>query len=410
MPRSKNYVPKYRKHRQSGQAAVTINGRDYLLGPHGTSASKAEYDRRIAEWLASGRSASYGQQQSGVTITELIVDYVRHVEATHGSGLNSELHRVRPILRIVRELYGRTPAADFGTLAYKAIRQRLIDQGLARTNINASMKRIVRFLKWCAIEEKLPVEIPQRLAMIPGLRRGKTDAKESEPVLPVDDRLVEATLPFLPEIVADMVRVQRLTGMRPAEVCQLRPADIDRSGEVWQFTPQRHKTQHHGHKRIVFLGPQAQAVLLRYLARDAETFCFRPCDSESRRRAAASAARRTPMSCGNVPGSNRTRFKRRRPPGDCYNPRSYHQVLKFACFKAFPVPDELVNDTQAAVKWRKDHHWSPNQLRHTAATEIRRQFGLEAAQVALGHSRADITQVYAERDLTLAAHVARQIG
>ena len=54
--------------------------------------------------------------------------------------------------------------------------------------------------------------------------------------------------------------------------------------------------------------------------------------------------------------------------------------------------------------------WTPNQLRHSAATEIRRQFGLEAVQVALGHAHANVTQIYAERDLTLAAEVMRKIG
>jgi site-specific recombinase XerC len=54
--------------------------------------------------------------------------------------------------------------------------------------------------------------------------------------------------------------------------------------------------------------------------------------------------------------------------------------------------------------------WHPNQLRHSAATEIRRQFGLEAAQVVLGHAKADVTQVYAERDHALAAGIMAQIG
>ena len=43
-------------------------------------------------------------------------------------------------------------------------------------------------------------------------------------------------------------------------------------------------------------------------------------------------------------------------------------------------------------------YWAPNRLRHTRATEVRKQFGLEAAQVILGHAKADVTQVYAERD------------
>ena len=54
--------------------------------------------------------------------------------------------------------------------------------------------------------------------------------------------------------------------------------------------------------------------------------------------------------------------------------------------------------------------WSPNRLRHSAATEIRRQFGLEAAQVTLGHATADVSQIYAERDLSLAMHIMRKIG
>jgi hypothetical protein len=55
MPKLVNAVPKYRKHKQSGQAIVTLNGRDHLLGPHGTKVSKREYDRLVAEWLARDR-------------------------------------------------------------------------------------------------------------------------------------------------------------------------------------------------------------------------------------------------------------------------------------------------------------------------------------------------------------------
>ncbi|WP_390699367.1 tyrosine-type recombinase/integrase [Gemmata massiliana] len=54
--------------------------------------------------------------------------------------------------------------------------------------------------------------------------------------------------------------------------------------------------------------------------------------------------------------------------------------------------------------------WHPNQLRHTFGTEIRARFGLEAAQVLLGHTKANVTQVYAERDLSLAVRVAEQMG
>src|SRR6476660_2270712 len=125
MPRLTSAVPKYRKHKQSGQAIVTLSGRDYLLGPHGTQASKLEYDRLTMEWLASGRSRSFGTPADVVSITELVIDYVEHVKSCDGSGPNSELHRIPRVLRPVRRAYGRTPAAEFGVLEFKAIRQTL---------------------------------------------------------------------------------------------------------------------------------------------------------------------------------------------------------------------------------------------------------------------------------------------
>jgi site-specific recombinase XerC len=60
--------------------------------------------------------------------------------------------------------------------------------------------------------------------------------------------------------------------------------------------------------------------------------------------------------------------------------------------------------------WREAHRRHPNQLRHSFATRVRRPHGLEAAQVLPGHSRADVNQVYAERDERLAAAVAAKIG
>jgi hypothetical protein len=124
MPHLKNSVPKYRKHKQSGQAIVTLSGRDFLLGPHGTKTSHIEYDRLIMEWLASGRSPSFGNPADSFSITELVVDYAQHVKSTEGIGPNSEFHRIPRVLRPVRRLYGNTPAVEFGVVQFKAIRDR----------------------------------------------------------------------------------------------------------------------------------------------------------------------------------------------------------------------------------------------------------------------------------------------
>jgi site-specific recombinase XerD len=60
--------------------------------------------------------------------------------------------------------------------------------------------------------------------------------------------------------------------------------------------------------------------------------------------------------------------------------------------------------------WRNDHRWMPNQLRHTFGTDVRREHGLEAAQVMLGHAKADVTQIYAERNEALSVTIAAKRG
>ena len=54
--------------------------------------------------------------------------------------------------------------------------------------------------------------------------------------------------------------------------------------------------------------------------------------------------------------------------------------------------------------------WHPYQLRHSAATRIRREHGIEAARVLLGHSSATMTEVYAEADMLAAAKVVELAG
>jgi hypothetical protein len=122
MPRLVSTLPKYRKHKASGQAVVTIAGRDHDLGPHGTKASKAQYDRLVAEFLSSGRSPSFGAQQHDLTVVELAAEYVRHPKAYYGTATTSEYHRIVRVIRPVPELCGRSPAAEFGPLQFKAIR------------------------------------------------------------------------------------------------------------------------------------------------------------------------------------------------------------------------------------------------------------------------------------------------
>jgi hypothetical protein len=73
MPRLTNATPSYREHRPSGQAVVTLDGRDHYCGPHGTRPSRAEYDRLIGEWLANGRRPL--TTAGDLTVAELVAQF-----------------------------------------------------------------------------------------------------------------------------------------------------------------------------------------------------------------------------------------------------------------------------------------------------------------------------------------------
>jgi site-specific recombinase XerD len=63
-----------------------------------------------------------------------------------------------------------------------------------------------------------------------------------------------------------------------------------------------------------------------------------------------------------------------------------------------------------AVQKAEVASWHPYQLRHNFATKVCREYGLEAAQVLLGHSRADVAQIYAEKNDALGVAVAAKVG
>jgi integrase len=407
-----NRVPSYRRHKQSGQAIVTLDGRDILLGPHGTGASKAEYRRRVAEWIANGRRLR--KDESNLTVAELIAVFKDHAEKyyrkTDGTP-TSEVDNFRYALRPLRELYGSIDCRDFGPLALEAVRNVMIQRGWVRTSINTQIGRIKHLFSWAVSRELLPASVYQALTTVSGLRSGRTEALESEPVRPVPEEAILAILPFLSPTLAAMVQLQWATGARPGEICQLRTGDINRSGDVWEYELRSHKTQHHGHRRTIFIGRRGQEVLGPFLNMNPDAYCFSPAVAEVQRRASASEARKTPLNSGNVPGSNNKRDPKRKP-GACYDTSSYRRAISRACDQAFPPPAQLLtkgNENQLAA-WRKQHRWHPHQIRHTAATQIRRRFGIEAAQHVLGHASLSITELYAEKDAAVAKQIAAAIG
>jgi integrase len=383
-------VPRATRH-ASGQAVVRLSGKDHYLGKWGSPDARAKYKRLVAEWLAGGSQAVSSAKE--LTIAELALRYMRFAETYYvKDGRHTrEVSSVRQTLRFVRELYGKTPAVDFGPLALKAVRQRIIEAGWCRKSVNQAVGRVKRWFKWAAENELVPGSTWQALAAVSGLRLGRTPGvHDRPPIKPVAIEWVEAVLPHVSPQVAALIRLQLLTAARPGELVQMKGADIETSGRVWVFRLGNHKTVHHQKTREIFLGPQAQEIIKPWLRLTTEEYLFQPQEAEARRQADRRTKRQTPM----TPSQARRR-RRRRPlksPGLHYTTESYRRSITTACLKA-GVP-----------------HWHPHQLRHLAATNLRREYGIELARIILGHSTAFTTEIYAEVDRASAVEVVAKVG
>jgi integrase len=285
--------------------------------------------------------------------------------------------------------------------------------------------------RWAAAKKLVPLSVHESLATVEGLRAGRSAARETPPVRPVAEDVVEATLPHMRPQVAAMVRLQLLTGMRPGEVVVMRGLDLEMTGKVWVYRPGsdqgahgKHKTAHRGQDRVILIGPRAQEVLRPWLRLSLQEYLFQPREAMEQYRAELRRERKTPL----TPSQTNRRPKKnpRRAPSDHYRVSSFDHAVMDACDAAFPPPEPLARlegemkqtwlarigpERLSEVKrWRKEHRWHPNQLRHTKATELRREAGLDAARVVLGHRSPQVTEVYAELDTARAAELMARLG
>jgi integrase len=416
MPRTKSgSLPSYRHHKRTGQAVVTLNGHDHYLGPYGSPASKEAYNRLLGEWLQRGQIASSSpspESRIQLTINGVILGYVKHAETYYRTS-PKERDKIKLSLRPLKKLYGRSQAAAFGPLALKVVREDMmktqqrvvrrkvgkdnevviqestIEYWLSRRTINMRIDVLKRMFKWAVSNELVPATVYEGLRTVEGLKAGRSEAKETIPVKPVCPDDVEKILPIVTRHVRGMILLQQLTGARSGEICSLRKCDIDTSGPVWVYHPLRHKNRHRGQHRPIYLGPQAQALLREFFPADPTDYVFSPRQAVEERFAALRLARRS-----KVPPSqmDRRKPKPKRKPGKRYTVQSYRHAVAKGCRKA-----EIAT-------------WHPHQLRHAAATRLRKEYGVELARILLGHKTAFTTEIYAEADQAQAMEVVARIG
>lgn len=127
MPQLKRSVPKYRLHKPSGRAIVTLHGKDHYLGPYDCPESVAKYDKLIAAYLAAGRRPAEPESQPDeITILEVLAAYWTHAAGYYRKDgkPTSELDGMRGVIRDVKAEFSYLPVSKFGPNALKRVRQR----------------------------------------------------------------------------------------------------------------------------------------------------------------------------------------------------------------------------------------------------------------------------------------------
>lgn len=282
--------------------------------------------------------------------------YLDHAR-TYYAG-SRELLNMRRALDLLSERAEITDASQLDAKTLKSVRTALIEDGLSRGYINQLVSKIRRVWAWLESENIVDRGTAEHLRTIQPLRRGRTAARETEAVQPVPVRDVRATVAELAQPYRAIVLVMLYTGARVSEVLVMRPADIDRSDEVWWYTPGRHKTAWRGQSRLIPIDERGQAVLIDHLP------VFTPDDyvfpAEGRRR---------PVS-----------------------PSAVYHAIRRACERAGVEP------------------WHPHQIRHAVATEAHEAGAdLDAVRALLDHRSVTTTERYVRRTNERAAEALEAI-
>lgn len=388
--RRRSTPPSYRLHKSTGQAIVVLDGKTIYLGLYDSPQSHIRYKRELAAWLSSSThqpslkevSPSVAQPESALTVNDVLLAFTQHAQSYY-SKEGREFEQFKPVLRLLRESHGCTPANCFGPKALKVIRKRMIEEDWSRKVINRRITRVRTMFKWAESEEMVPAGTTHSLATVSGLKRGEQGVRETSGVEPVFWDELAKVLPHCPSTIRTMLQLQYLAGMRSKEVRIMRWCDIDRSDpSCWFYRPAKHKNdwRDNGQQRVVPLGPKCIELLQPWVAKKSgDDYLFDPQDATNE------------MIAQRVTGKGRKREAVTHASSRCYSANTYAQALNRAC-------------TRVGICFRAYG------LRHGRKMIIEREIGTEAARVVLGQKSIQSTQHYGKHDLARAAEVMKQVG
>ena len=387
MPKLKNQYPK--KCRDRSQAFSWHNGKRIYHGTWGSPEADKNYKRFIAALLENPTLPLQMGASGGVLVAELAAGFLEYAKSRNMD--KTDVKHFKTLVGFLVDIYGELGVNEFSPKKLKVVRAQMIKSGtLCRSMINRYVGRIRRIFTWGVGEEVVQSNVSDALKAVQDLRKGEEGTYDTPPREAVSEWVIAATLPFLAPVVAAMVVIQYLTGMRPSEVFKMRVGDIDRNRKngLWYYTPEFHKTEEYIGKKPIPLGKPEQELIAPYLEGKKPTEAvFSPRTAVQERADQARARRKS-----KVPPSQQARDRHRaeNPPdrqvGEFYDKDSYRRAIKYAIAKG----------NRHGVKIPQ---WSPYLLRNSAATAIELAHGLDEAQAQLGHTSANMTKRYSDAQL-----------
>ena len=351
----------------------------YFPGQYDSDESRQAYLKYLSA-LELGHPFDRSAKTTVIDLCVRFLAWAQNYYRKHGRSTGSYERFATQVIPPLLDRYHHTAIDNMGRQEMREIQNHYLQAGLARSTINQRMTLTKQIFRWGETEDLVPPEVCARVCALQQLKKDRSPARETDPVSPVSDADIEKTVLYLSSVVADMVFVQRHSAMRPGELFNMKWTNIDRTGAVWLYYPEEYKTEHHTklRRRVIPLCKAIQDLLLqRYRDKAPEDYLFSPRDAVREQAAERAKNRKTPRQPSQIARAKAAK-RREELVADHYNKDSYRTAIQRAAQRA-GVPK-----------------WSPNQLRHTAATEIRAKAGLEAAQVVLGHSSAKTTEIYAE--------------
>lgn len=331
------------------------------LGLYGTEESLKKY-RELCETKRISEASQ--KKETGTPISELFGGFLKWAE----DRLNDrDLVRIRQTCKLAFEFAPERTIQNFTAVHFRHFIDHLQDLGMhpktrgrkkvwTRPYINKMIGDIKRVFRWGVSWDIVSPDECARVCSVPVLRKRDTVAPEAPKRTVVSDKDILATLPYMTQILQDMVMVQRGAAMRTKEICTLRVGDLDRSAPCWcvrsgEFEAgMSNKTERFGTRRFIAFSVEETAILRRNCigkSKNAFVFASDPCRLGTRG----------------------------------YNTSSYGHAIRDAIIAAHK-------------DGKKIPFWTSYQLRHAGITAISLSLGHEAAQYAAGHTNPKTTEIY----------------